>query len=345
MFDNFLQGLNTPSEHSDTLFELVAEDERKKFVCKHPGCGKFFRYKSEIVRHAATHSESRPFVCQHENCFKAFKRNDALENHIRSSHTKETPFVCPFPECGMKFTTHGSFRYHVLKHNKQLPSGLEASLAHPMTHPQQQLPDAPRKQLKLDPLAETPASHTNEYLKIEVPTEKVKGKADLEEFLAPPLRIAGKIQWEMINDEMESSTPVQKLETVPKEKYDTVVEENQVLKQKLMTSEKVIKTMQKQMGDLLNNLFICQNQLANMSKNYPQNTSPSSSEKLTQESPMERKTEEPEFEMINYGQEENIFRNQSLGLTSPAAEPTFHHENSSIDAFLSFGKELDSFGF
>jgi len=48
--------------------------------------------------------------------------------------------------------------------------------------------------------------------------------------------------------------------------------------------------------------------------------------------------------MINYGEEENIFRNNSLGLASPV-EPLFNHENSSIDAFLNFGKELDSFGF
>jgi len=344
MFDNFLQGMDTPAESGDNLFELVADEDRKKFVCKHPGCGKFFRYKSEIVRHAATHSESRPFVCNHDNCFKAFKRNDALENHIRSSHTKETPFVCPFPECGMKFTTHGSFRYHVLKHNKQLPSGLETPLINHEVHPQL---DMPRKQVKLDPLAETSVPKTQEMLKLEIPSEKVKGKADMDEFFAPPPRFAGKIQWEMVDDEMESSTPVPKTETVPKDKYDSVVEENQVLKQKLLTSEKVIKTMQKQMGDLLNNLFICQNQLANMPKNYPTTTaSPSSqSDKQTQESPLEsKKSEEPAFEMINYGEEENIFRNNSLGLASPV-EPLFNHENSSIDAFLNFGKELDSFGF
>jgi len=344
MIDNFIQTLNTPSEPSESLFELVVDEDRKKFVCKHPGCGKFFRYKSEIVRHAATHSESRPFVCNHENCFKAFKRNDALENHIRSSHTKETPFVCPFPECGMKFTTHGSFRYHVLKHNKQLPSGLETPPAsHDMNH-QLHPAEMPRKQVKI----EAPLSQGKELLKFEIPTDKMKGKNDMDEFFTPPPRFAGTIQWEMVDDEMESSTPVPRIETVPKEKYDSVVEENQALKQKLLTNDKVIKTMQKQMGDLLNNLFICQNQLANMSKNYPPTLPPqiTESENSTQISPVEnKKVEEPVFEMINYGgEEENVFRNNSLTLGSPVG-PMFVHENSSIDAFLNFGKELDSFGF
>jgi len=183
-------------------------------------------------------------------------------------------------------------------------------------------------------------------LKLEIPTEKVKGKGEFDEFFAPPPRFAGKIQWEMVDDEKESSTPVPKTETVPKEKYDSVVEENQVLKQKLMTSEKVIKTMQKQMGDLLNNLFMCQSQLANMPKNLAPATTPAvtQSEQTVQENTSESspKSEDPMFEMINYSDDASMFRASSLG--SPV-EPLFNQENSSIDAFLNFGKELDSFGF
>lgn len=347
MIDTFMQSLNTPSsEPSDNLFELVADEDRKKYVCKHAGCGKFFRYKSEIVRHAATHSESRPFVCNYDNCFKAFKRNDALENHIRSSHTKETPFVCPFTECGMKFTTHGSFRYHVLKHNKQLPAGLENTLN--LHEAPQDLP-MPRKQLKLDPFAqESPAPQSKEFGKVELFQEKLKGKCESDEFFCPAPRFAGKIQWEMVDDEKESSTPVQipKVETVPKEKYDSVVEENQVLKRKLTTKDNVIKTMQKQIGDLLNNLFMCQSQLANNSKS-PQTTTaspPQQSEPSVQESFVEsnEKIEDQVFDMINYNDEGNGFRNHSSRLSM--IEPLPLLENHSIDGYLNFG-ELESFGF
>jgi len=326
--------LNTPvSEQGETPFELVAEEDRKKFVCKHPGCGKFFRYKSEIVRHTATHSESRPFICNYDGCFKAFKRNDALENHIRSSHTKETPFVCPFPECAMKFTTHGSFRYHVLKHNKQLPAEVEASV-----HNHEMLPDPslPRKQLKSETFNVPQPSFVQESFKFEGKADKLGEKGESDEFFVPPPRFAGKIQWQMMDDdEEEATTPASKSETVPKEKYDSVVEENQVLKQKVSNSDKIIKNMQKQMNELLNSLFVCQSQLASAQAN----------QSVTTGSPNETKQrEEPLFDMINYNDDSSLFK---ANMGSPAVEPLYMgpRENSLVDSFLSFGKELEGFDF
>lgn len=326
--------LNTPaSDQGETPFELVAEEDRKKFVCKHPGCGKFFRYKSEIVRHTATHSESRPFICNYDGCFKAFKRNDALENHIRSSHTKETPFVCPFPECAMKFTTHGSFRYHVLKHNKQLPAEVEASV-----HNHEMLPDPslPRKQLKAETFNVSQPSFVQEPFKFEGKGDKLGEKGESDEFFVPPPRFAGKIQWQMMDDdEEEAATPALKSDTVPKEKYDSVVEENQVLKQKVSNSDKVIKNMQKQMNELLNSLFVCQSQLASAQAN----------QSVTTGSPNETKQrEEPLFDMINYNDDNSLFK---ANMGSPAVEPLYMgpRENSLVDSFLSFGKELEGFDF
>lgn len=337
--------LNTPlSEQGETPFELVAEEDRKKFVCKHPGCGKFFRYKSEIVRHTATHSESRPFICNYDGCFKAFKRNDALENHIRSSHTKETPFVCPFPECAMKFTTHGSFRYHVLKHNKQIPAEAEAVVnghehAHE-NHHHEMLPNPslPRKQLKTDAFNVPQPSYIQEAFKFEGKKDKLD-KGESEEFYIPPPRFAGKIQWQMMDDDAEeaiAATP--KNENVPKEKYDSVVEENQVLKQKLTNSDKIIKNMQKQMNELLNNLFVCQSQLAAQSNQSMTTGSPAQTEQTSQK-------EEPLFDMINYNDDNSLFKANPM--SSPAVEPLYMgpRENSLIDSFLSFGKELEGFDF
>jgi hypothetical protein len=100
------------------MFEVQSKGKQKNFMCKFPDCGKVFRYKSEIVRHIATHSEFRPYICDHPGCNKSFKRRDALENHTRT-HTKEKPFECPHEECDLKFPTKASLRYHLLKHEGQ----------------------------------------------------------------------------------------------------------------------------------------------------------------------------------------------------------------------------------
>jgi len=320
MFTDYFESLATPASDAH-MYDLVAEEERKKFVCKQPGCGKIFRYKSEIERHIATHSESRPFICQYDNCFKAFKRSDALENHIRSSHTKETPFACPFPECGMKFTTHGSFRYHVLKHNKQTPDG-ESFLS---TKEVQPSPAQPRKQVKLSPEPEASFTFNQGPLKTDPFFQKL-GKEDFgDDFFAPAPRFASKIQWEMVNDDTETSSP--RNEDSQTEKLTQVVEENKVLKDKLNVSEKVIKSMQKQINDLLGSLFAYQSQIDTLPS---QTTFPDFlTGNFTQDTSVETdsKAEEPLLDMINYG---------DMNLPSPL-ETKFNRESSSIDAFLSFG--------
>jgi hypothetical protein len=331
MFYNFLESLDTPSsETSDSLYELVNDEDRKKYICKYKGCGKFFRYKSEIMRHAATHSESRPFICHYDNCFKAFKRNDALENHIRSSHTKETPFVCPFPECQMKFTTHGSFRYHVLKHNKQV-SDVQSTIS------TKEMPLlSPRKQIKLDFSADDFLSSEKETVKAELSSQK-QGKKDIDdEFFVPPPRFAGKIQWEMVNDETEeNSAPAPKNEDAPKEDYSHILEENKILKEKLVTSEKVIKGMQKQINDLLSSLFTRQSQsstqFSNVSNGFSSLEDSQSQYLQDVYSGSKAKTEEPLLDMINYGENNNFF-----SLPEPLGSP---------DMFLSFGKNPSSFDF
>jgi hypothetical protein len=333
---NFLELQDSTPEASDSLYEIAAEEDRKKFICKYAGCGKFFRYKSEIIRHIATHSESRPFVCHYDNCFKSFKRNDALENHIRSSHTKETPFACPFPECGMKFTTHGSFRYHVLKHNKQLPG--EENFAQNT----QQLVDISqqRKQIKLDSPVDEFVSFDQEPLKMGLSSKKFAGIDENDEFFVPPPRFAGKIQWEMVNDETETPAPItQKAEEPKEDKLQFILDENKLLKQKLITSEKMIKSMQKQIDDLLYSLFERrQSQPGDMPNNLAlQNFQSVRSDSL--QGPFmnaNEKTDEPFFDMITY--EENNGSNVNFG-------QVYSNENNAADMFLSFDREIENFEF
>jgi len=320
MLSDFMQNYDTMStDQSDFSYDLVADDERKKFVCKHAGCGKIFRYKSEIERHIATHSESRPFVCQYDNCFKAFKRSDALENHVRSSHTKETPFACPFTDCGMKFTTHGSFRYHVLKHNKQAPEVESPASVQP--HPSQ-----PRKQVKVEKQVQL-----NEAAKKIDPLFQTQESLG-EDFFAPAPRYASKIQWQVVGDDAESTT-TETNKSEEAEKLTQVVEENKVLKQKLNTSEKIIKSMQKQINDLLGSLFAYQNEMETRRENSFQDFSlPKDSFLNGNFVDNQAKSEEvPAFDMMNYGEEMNFFSN----VESKAPE------TNSIDNFLSFGNSFD----
>jgi len=324
MLSDYMQNYDTfTSEPADFSYDLVAEEERKKFVCKHAGCGKIFRYKSEIERHIATHSESRPFVCQYDNCFKAFKRSDALENHVRSSHTKETPFACPFPDCGMKFTTHGSFRYHVLKHNKQTPE-IESS---PSIHSHS---SQPRKQVKLNSPAEKPVEFNQVPKKID-PMLQVQESLG-EDFFAPAPRYASKIQWQVVSEDAESTT-TETNKSEDTEKLNQVVEENKVLKQKLNTSEKIIKSMQKQINDLLGSLFAYQ-QMENKQENstFQDFSIPENSFLQGNFLDNQSKAEEPVFDMINYGEEMNFFSN---------AEQKTSVEPNSIDNFLSFGNSFE----
>jgi len=108
---------NLSAVNTEYMFENEP-DNKKTYFCQYPQCGKCFRFKSEIMRHMSTHTNNRPYVCPYNDCGKSFKRADALENHLRI-HTRETPFICEYEGCGMGFTTKASLRYHILKHKDE----------------------------------------------------------------------------------------------------------------------------------------------------------------------------------------------------------------------------------
>ena len=333
MTTQFLEMFDTPSSEAyDSQYELVSEGDKKKFVCKFRGCGKFFRYKSEIVRHTATHSESRPFICQYDNCLKAFKRNDALENHIRSSHTKETPFICPFQGCTMKFTTHGSFRYHVLKHNKQESEHEPFDFSEDTT---EDFDQSLKKQAKLDFQAEDQFFTSQEAQKAALVAKKL-GKDELgDEFFAPPPRFASTLKWEMVDDEVEDADLSPKIEEPQKNQLDSILEENSALKQKLTSSEKMIKGMQKQISDLMGSLYVYQSQLKNISGPNSFQGFSALQPNLLPESQFDEKVKaDPfSFDLLNYGE-----------VMSPP-EPLYRAESNPFETFSSFGKDMNSFDF
>jgi len=123
----------------------------------------------------------------------------------------------------MKFTTHGSFRYHVLKHNRQYPD---------IETPMENFEEAPKKHVKLDRSPSTSASSDQQSVPVKVdPLFQKLGFDNLgEEYYVPPPRFAGEMKWEFVNDDVESET--QKTDE-QQSQLNTVLEENQVLKKKI----------------------------------------------------------------------------------------------------------------
>jgi uncharacterized Zn-finger protein len=112
------ESVNSVSPQQGKLYEEIQENNKKIFNCLIPGCGKTFRFKSEIKRHLTIHSAERMHTCTFPNCGKNFKRADALKNHARI-HNTTTPFICPVPECLAEFTTKSTLRYHLFKHTAE----------------------------------------------------------------------------------------------------------------------------------------------------------------------------------------------------------------------------------
>lgn len=105
------------SSESDTS-SSDSPSREKKHKCKIMGCGKAFRFPSELQRHELMHSNNRPFQCPVKKCQKSFKRLDILKNHMKV-HTKETPYSCPQPLCGKRFANRAALTYHLQRQGCQ----------------------------------------------------------------------------------------------------------------------------------------------------------------------------------------------------------------------------------
>jgi hypothetical protein len=233
----------------------------------------------------------------------------------------------------MKFTTHGSFRYHVLKHNKQLPEGdIFAQNTEQLFDISQQ-----RKQVKLETPVDNFVSFDQEPLKMGLSSKKFVGIDEDNEFFVPPPRIAGKIQWEMVSDETEIPAPVpQKTEEPKEDKLQFILEENKLLKQKLITSEKMIKSMQKQIDDLLYSLFERRQSQPGDMPNVAMQTFQRSNSLQSAFMDTNVKPDESFFDMITY--DENNGSNIQVG-------QMYSNENNNADMFLSFDREIENFDF
>ena len=109
----------SPNELADDIddpgFEQKTVNGKKTYCCLSSGCGKIFKFKSEMERHLTIHSPQRPYACSFADCQKSFKRPDALSNHMRI-HLEKNTFNCPKPGCSAQLCTKSALKYHLLKH-------------------------------------------------------------------------------------------------------------------------------------------------------------------------------------------------------------------------------------
>jgi len=233
-------------EETADFCEEIFRDGKKYHHCTFPDCGKIFRFKSEFMRHKVIHVVSRPFTCAFDGCNKTFKREDALKNHLRI-HTGEMPFQCDAPGCEMKFPTKAGLRYHMLKHKGEkmcvcsYPGCNKSFLTMAQLKQHESASNFHKKVTTTQ--APTPAYHEPTPIYTKVEKEK---DVYLNEFFAPEIKPAGKIEWEMKDqfDDDNSAVVNSDLQENFEKMVKVILKENSMLKQRLGMCNTLMSLMQ-----------------------------------------------------------------------------------------------------
>ncbi|KAH1263739.1 Transcription factor IIIA [Glycine max] len=87
---------HTEEIHDDSSTTTSSDKSHKQHMCPEIGCGKVFRYASQLQKHEDSHVnlESVDMVCLEPGCLKHFTNVQCLQAHVKSSHQYMTCDIC-----------------------------------------------------------------------------------------------------------------------------------------------------------------------------------------------------------------------------------------------------------
>jgi uncharacterized Zn-finger protein len=115
----------TPYLSKKQEMEAIEEEDslqqRRKYPCPFPGCGKRFTDSSNRKKHERTHDINRPrFQCTEPGCPKSYTTRADLNVHLRV-HRKDRANICTYPGCNKAFVRTSELYAHERTHDNMLP--------------------------------------------------------------------------------------------------------------------------------------------------------------------------------------------------------------------------------